>query len=357
VQKFDICYTSDIGVQVTAKPIAHIGCEINIGDIFMLLKMLLVQILILTAGLQDNQEAITQFELQVVEDRLKIKSWHVEVDSSLENFEEKHKSEFVKYTYYSESGKQRRDIVTKRTKDKIAEGFSNYVKKEIWSDYYYQFYDEAVLKSEKLNTQAQQRGAIVQGRSLPPIPAPVYDEVPESTDSNERPMKFVEKREINDETATLHLPIDIRSIGFSSSGLVFDRDVGFILGKTDASLFAGDSSVSHKSMSKENIDGIPCIKTTWKLSKNRSNTTWFATSMGNMPIRAEFRDDGDDKILHRTKVKLEKYKNTNIWFPVASTFEEYENGKLTLKETLKITTFSLNEKLPKNTFFIPQPAE
>ncbi|MDR1291683.1 MAG: glycosyltransferase family 39 protein [Planctomycetaceae bacterium] len=37
-----------------------------------------------------------------------------------------------------------------------------------------EFYAEAVLKSEKLNTQAQQRGAIVQGRSLPPIPAPVY---------------------------------------------------------------------------------------------------------------------------------------------------------------------------------------
>ncbi|MDR1291074.1 MAG: hypothetical protein LBK06_07735 [Planctomycetaceae bacterium] len=32
---------------------------------------------------------------------------------------------------------------------------------------------EAVLKSEELNTQAQQRGAVVQGRSLPPIPAPV----------------------------------------------------------------------------------------------------------------------------------------------------------------------------------------
>ncbi|MDR1290847.1 MAG: hypothetical protein LBK06_06570 [Planctomycetaceae bacterium] len=29
------------------------------------------------------------------------------------------------------------------------------------------------MKSEKLNTQAQQRGAVVQGRSLPPIPAPV----------------------------------------------------------------------------------------------------------------------------------------------------------------------------------------
>jgi hypothetical protein len=288
----------------------------------MLLKMLLVQILILTAGLQDNQEAVTQFELQVVEDRLKIKSWHVEVDSSLEDFEEKHKSQFVKYTYYSESGKRRRDIVTKRTKDKIAEGFSNYVKKEIWSDYYYQF----------------------------------YDEIPESPDSNERPMNFVDKWEINDEMATLHLPIDVRSIGFSSSGLVFDHEVGFILGKTDASLFAGDSSVSHKSMSKENIDGIPCIKTTWKLSKNRSNTTWFATSMGNMPIRVEFRDDGDDKVLHRTKIKLEKYKNTNIWFPISSTFEEYNDGKLTLRETLKITTFSLNEKLPKNTF-IPQPAK
>jgi hypothetical protein len=37
-------------------------------------------------------------------------------------------------------------------------------------------YAEAVLKSEKLNTQSQQRGAIVQGQSLPPIPAPVYNE-------------------------------------------------------------------------------------------------------------------------------------------------------------------------------------
>ncbi|MDR1290237.1 MAG: hypothetical protein LBK06_03455 [Planctomycetaceae bacterium] len=32
---------------------------------------------------------------------------------------------------------------------------------------------KAVLKFAKLNTAAQQRGAIAQGRSLPPIPAPV----------------------------------------------------------------------------------------------------------------------------------------------------------------------------------------
>ncbi|MDR1290332.1 MAG: hypothetical protein LBK06_03935 [Planctomycetaceae bacterium] len=35
-------------------------------------------------------------------------------------------------------------------------------------------YAETVLNSEKPNTQSQQRGAIVQGRSLPPIPASVY---------------------------------------------------------------------------------------------------------------------------------------------------------------------------------------
>jgi hypothetical protein len=35
-------------------------------------------------------------------------------------------------------------------------------------------YAEAVLKFTKLNTVAQQREAVVQGRSLPPIPAPVY---------------------------------------------------------------------------------------------------------------------------------------------------------------------------------------
>ncbi|MDR1291593.1 MAG: KamA family radical SAM protein [Planctomycetaceae bacterium] len=42
------------------------------------------------------------------------------------------------------------------------------------SDVNFSGYAEAVLKSEKLNTQAQQRGTIVQGRSLPSIPAPVY---------------------------------------------------------------------------------------------------------------------------------------------------------------------------------------
>jgi hypothetical protein len=38
-------------------------------------------------------------------------------------------------------------------------------------------YAEVVLNSEKLNTQSQQRGAIVQGRNLPPIPASVYKNV------------------------------------------------------------------------------------------------------------------------------------------------------------------------------------
>ncbi|MDR1290319.1 MAG: PAS domain-containing protein [Planctomycetaceae bacterium] len=39
-------------------------------------------------------------------------------------------------------------------------------------------YAEAVLKSTKLNTAAQQREAVVQGRSLPPIPASVYIGLP-----------------------------------------------------------------------------------------------------------------------------------------------------------------------------------
>ncbi|MDR1291665.1 MAG: AAA family ATPase [Planctomycetaceae bacterium] len=39
---------------------------------------------------------------------------------------------------------------------------------------FFEWYAEAVLKSVKLNTAAQQREAVVQGRSLPPIPASVY---------------------------------------------------------------------------------------------------------------------------------------------------------------------------------------
>jgi hypothetical protein len=35
-------------------------------------------------------------------------------------------------------------------------------------------YTKALLKFMSLNTQAQQRGAVIQGRSLLPIPATVY---------------------------------------------------------------------------------------------------------------------------------------------------------------------------------------
>ncbi|MDR1478811.1 MAG: 50S ribosome-binding GTPase [Planctomycetaceae bacterium] len=38
-------------------------------------------------------------------------------------------------------------------------------------------YTQAVLKFPQLNTQAQQREAVVQGRSLPPIPASVWEEI------------------------------------------------------------------------------------------------------------------------------------------------------------------------------------
>ncbi|MDR1140536.1 MAG: hypothetical protein LBL62_02510 [Planctomycetaceae bacterium] len=37
-------------------------------------------------------------------------------------------------------------------------------------------YTQAVLKFTKLITEAQQREAVTQGRSLPPIPATVYME-------------------------------------------------------------------------------------------------------------------------------------------------------------------------------------
>ncbi|MDR1477820.1 MAG: hypothetical protein LBJ00_02645 [Planctomycetaceae bacterium] len=284
----------------------------------MLLEAILVLLSFVAsdADVQQIRDEAVAIEQMAVENRLKVKSWHVELDYEAEFFdpEENHKSERGRYVYYAESGKRRRDL-TRKNPDSSPGSPEIITTKEVWSDYYYFFCDG------------------------------VYTD----TVTSETSMIVVNVKEATDEDASFHLPIDIRVLGFSASGILFERQVTDILGSTDSLRFCGDPHATHKEVNDDILDGTPCKKTIWKLSQYRSVTTWIAPTMGYAPIRMDFNDEAS-KIYYKTNVQLSQYKESGIWFPVNSVFEEYEDGKLLLRETVKVNVVSLNEKLDAITF-------
>ncbi|GHT19584.1 hypothetical protein FACS1894189_8470 [Planctomycetales bacterium] len=235
-------------------------------------------------------EDAIQIERLAVEQRLKIKSWHVVVDSSVELFHpgEKHKSETVKYVYYADNDrKTRRRDITQSKQSKDNNPAKMVVTKEIWSDYYYYFCDEIYVNP--------------------------------SAEEMVQPVRVDEKGDIPAGTVP---PIDVRLIGFLPTGLLFDGNVTDTVGSTNSFRMQGDPSATFKSVVDESFDGIPCKKTVWVFAKGRTITTWIAPSLGFTPICMEYRSENEE--ICRTTVQLMRYKETEIWFPTSSIFEEYD---------------------------------
>ncbi|MDR3233941.1 MAG: hypothetical protein LBT46_09825 [Planctomycetaceae bacterium] len=264
------------------------------------------------ADVNDDALAIEQ---QAVDNRLNIKSWYAVIDSDVKGFtpDDERFTEAVKYTYYAEGKKRRRDMVQNRPNPLVVAG--KVTTKEIWSDYYYSYCDE-IWTAPVSNTE---RVMPLMVRELTKL------------DGSEVP------------------PQDVRLIGFVPLGFIFDKNVTDILTNTDVTIFGCGPAVSRRNVTEEELDGILCKKIVWQQSKSRSLTTWIAPSRGFSPICMEFRDTTEE-VLCRTKVQTEKYKDTDIWFPVSSVFEEYWAGKTTLRETLNITVHLLNEKLDDSIF-------
>jgi hypothetical protein len=265
-----------------------------------------------TSNAQRISDEATKIEQKAVDNRLKIKSWHVELDYATEFFraDEKHKSQKLFYVNYCEADKRRVDLTQKNLN--TSEITST---KQIISDYYYTFFD---INCNKPATSKTFTSTV-----------------------------FVQ--ELPDKELYEILPIDIRILGFSPSGILFERQITDILGIANLSPPHDNSDAKYKEVVDEVLDGIACKKTIWKLSKHRTITTWLAKEMNYTPIRMDFKDD-ESKIYYKTTLKLSQYKKTDIWFPVNSIFEEYENEELILRETVKLNVISLNEKLDKNTF-------
>ncbi|MDR2441741.1 MAG: hypothetical protein LBE12_20470, partial [Planctomycetaceae bacterium] len=103
-------------------------------------------------------------------------------------------------------------------------------------------------------------------------------------------------------------------------------------------------------MTDEILNGISCKKITYILKKGDAYVSfWLAVDCGYSPIRAETKTTSS-KFYRCTSVDVSRYKDTDLWIP-AHVIEEYApTGDPYRKTEYTITVYSINESLDPKIF-------
>jgi hypothetical protein len=107
-------------------------------------------------------------------------------------------------------------------------------------------------------------------------------------------------------------------------------------------------------MTDDVIDGIACKKISCMRKIGNQNfyrnmIVWIAPEYGYNPIR--FLSWNEERGFRYTaNLKIEKHKESGIWFPVSYIEDEMADGKPYSHDEYQVQIFSLNKKLPKETF-------
>jgi hypothetical protein len=146
---------------------------------------------------------------------------------------------------------------------------------------------------------------------------------------------------------------DIRVLGFLSTGMIVTPPnfMVFIHHCEDR---------SDLKMEDDEIDGIKCKKISF-VYRNPDNVSeimryhrfWIDPEQGYSILRSE-GEPGDHSFLDRTDVTVMKHEKTSLWVPIKSVFERTaeKDGKKFIKraEYLTLEYLSLNEDIPEETF-------
>lgn len=135
---------------------------------------------------------------------------------------------------------------------------------------------------------------------------------------------------------------DVRSLGFHTVGVTEGHDI---------EAFLRTASLPEKTVQKDTVNGIDCLKVSFKLKTGIKCDFWFAPSKGYSPIRARGYYKPHD-FEYMINLNVEEWCNSGLWYPTSySSFRRYgvfskeiENGS--------IVVHSLNEPLDNSTFEI-----
>jgi hypothetical protein len=81
-------------------------------------------------------------------------------------------------------------------------------------------------------------------------------------------------------------------------------------------------------------------------------TYYIVPAMDHSVVRVDFErtDDGGRKFAGSLKCDMMRYGKAGIWFPKSYLLEAFVDGKVHVRETMKLTDVTINEPLPANTF-------
>jgi hypothetical protein len=102
-------------------------------------------------------------------------------------------------------------------------------------------------------------------------------------------------------------------------------------------------------MTDDILNGIECKKVLC-FKEGYYLAVWFAVKCGYSPIQME-SESKQYKILDRTTVDVTRYnESSDLWVPVHSVVERFEDGKLYRRTEYTIAVYSLNEPLDPKVF-------
>jgi hypothetical protein len=109
-------------------------------------------------------------------------------------------------------------------------------------------------------------------------------------------------------------------------------------------------NVEKITMNSETINGIACKKIKYFMDKGDAYfAIWFALDYAYSPIRVE-TESKQHQLFDYTTVEVNQYKNTDIWVPGKVIAERLINGQSHRKTEYTITVYSINEPLDPKVF-------
>ncbi|MDR1384891.1 MAG: hypothetical protein LBJ67_13745 [Planctomycetaceae bacterium] len=135
--------------------------------------------------------------------------------------------------------------------------------------------------------------------------------------------------------------LDIRIFGMFPTGLA--------LRSFELTSRIGNPDRTNLEMTDDTIEGIACKKISFLDHRQNSCVIWIATELGYNPIR--FDSWNDEKGFRNTvNLKIEKHKESGIWFPVSSIGDELYKGKPYSHTEDRVEIISFNKPFPIETF-------
>jgi hypothetical protein len=128
--------------------------------------------------------------------------------------------------------------------------------------------------------------------------------------------------------------------------------VSFALWQFELTTIIGNPDRRNLEMTDDVLNGVACrkIQFDWTLgNSDRTSAIWITPEQGYNPIRFESWNHGTG-FKQNVDIKIEKHKESGIWFPISYVADEWYKGKLYSHDECRLEIFSFNKPLPEETF-------